>query len=122
MFRSVVVPIDLAQPSSWSDALPRGRELAGNGLVTVVAVIPDLGQAFESLEASASAERMVARSRKRLAEIVESAAKTPGSMRQELRTGSIAHEIIQAAKTAHADLIVLSSGRPEATEIGRAHV
>ncbi len=115
MFGSIVVPIDLTAPSSWRYALPKAIELAapGNGKVAVVAVLPELRLLFESVEATAELDRVAERARRQLAEIVAAADHGAADVQQELRSGSITHEIIGAAKARGADLIVMTSRRPE---------
>ncbi len=116
MFKSILVPIDVAHASSWEQALPLALELTGGrGIVSVVTVIPELASVFESLEASFHIEGLVVAARKRLQEIV--AATAPGAkLPQEVRSGSIPHEIMSAAKAQGADLIVMASRRPEMLE------
>lgn len=79
----------------------------------MVAVLPELRLLFESVEATAELDRVAERARRQLAEIVAAAGKGAADVQQGLRSGSITHEIIGAAKARGADLIVTTSRRPE---------
>jgi nucleotide-binding universal stress UspA family protein len=118
MFRSILLPIDIADRSSWEYALPQVIELAtaGSGTVTAVTVVRELKLMFEGVYFEAQLERIVAGARTKLAEIVSGygAAKLP--IRQDVRVGSIGPEILAAAREHRADLIVMASHRPEMSD------
>lgn len=115
MFKAILVPIDLAQESSWRSAIPEAMELAkaSNGRLTAMTVVRDAKSIFEGIVLPFQLERMVADARKDLARIVEKFRTSAMEIEQEVRFGSIAREILAAAKSRSCDLIVMASHRPE---------
>jgi nucleotide-binding universal stress UspA family protein len=114
MFKTILVPIDLAQPSSWRHALPQATELAtgSRGAVTVLTVVRDLKAILEGTYLPLQLERMIADARSALARVVLEHGPSDIPIGQEVRCGSIAHEIVTAAAEHRADLIVMASHRP----------
>lgn len=114
MFKSIVVPIDVAHRNSWESALPQAIELAAsNGVVTVITVVRDPKAAFEGAYFPLQAELMMSGARDKLVEIVSAYRESNVTMTEEVRFGSIGHEILGAARERRADLIVMASHRPE---------
>jgi len=115
MFRSVLVPVDVAQPSSWLHALPQAIELAaaGNGTLTVMTVVRDIKVIFEGAYLPFQIERLVSDARDRLAQIVSEHPSPAAPITQEVRCGSIGHEILAAATEHDCDLIVMASHSPK---------
>lgn len=115
MFASILVPIDVAHRSSWHHALPQALELAtlGRSPVTVMTVVRELSAMFEGVYLSVQLERMMSDARTRLAHIVAEHRANGVTIAQDVRFGSIGHEILAAAKDCRADLIVMASHRPE---------
>ena len=114
MFRSILVPIDLAQRSSWQHALPQAIELAktGRGAVTVMTVVREVKAIFEGVYLQFQLEQLLADARTKLAEIVSEHGPAAVPIDQVVRCGSIGSEILAAAKDQQADLIVMASHRP----------
>lgn len=114
MFKSILVPIDVAHSSSWRHALPEAIDLMAEegSVLTVVTVIREVTAIFEGVYLTFQLERMVQDARQKLAEIV-----FPYSgkitIHQHVRVGSIGSEILDVALDARADLIVMASHRPE---------
>lgn len=115
MFKSILVPIDLAQESSWRFAIPEAIELAkaGNGKLTAMTVVRDMKSIFEGVALPFQLERAVADARKELAVIAGNFRTDAMAIAQEVRFGSIGREILAAAKGHSCDLIVMASHRPE---------
>lgn len=114
MFRSILVPIDIAYRSSWEFALPQAIELAaGNGMVTAITVVRDFKAAFEGAHFPFQVDLMISGARDRLVEIVSAYRESDVAVAEEVRFGSIGHEILGAARERRADLIVMASHRPE---------
>jgi universal stress protein F len=114
MFKSILVPIDIAHRSSWESALPQAIELAtGNGVVSVITVVRDLKAAFEGTHFPFQVELMMSTARDKLVEIVSAYRETTVTISEEVRFGSIGHEILAVARERWADLIVMASHRPE---------
>lgn len=114
MFTSVLVPLDLAQPSSWERALPVAHDMAkaNKASLSVVTVLPETKLLFEFVQLPFQLEEAVTRARGRLTAII--GATLPGvNVHQDVRVGSVAHEILEAGRGIGADLIVMQSHRPE---------
>lgn len=115
MFKTILVPIDIAQRSSWEHAIPQAIELAAssNGNVTVTTVVRDLKAAFEGTRFPFQVEFMMSKAKDKLAQVVSGYRDHNVPLNEEIRFGSIGHEILEAAREQRADLIVMASHRPE---------
>jgi len=115
MFKTILVPIDIAQRSSWEHAIPQAIELAAasKGIVMVMTVVRDLKAAFEGVHFAFQAELMVSKARDKLAKIVSGYRDRNVVLNEEVRFGSIGREILETARQQKADLIVMASHRPE---------
>jgi len=115
MFNAILVPIDIAQRSSWEHAVPQAIELAAAGIgnVTVITVVRDLKAAFEGVAFPFQAELMMSSARDKLLEIVSAYRASSVAVNEEVRFGSIGREILSAARERRTDLIVMASHRPE---------
>ncbi len=115
MFKSILVPIDIAHRSSWQFALPQAIELgtAGKTKLTVVTVVRELKAMFEGVRFEFQLERMMSDARAKLAQIVAEFDANGIAADQNILFGSISAEICKAAKDVGADLIVMASHRPE---------
>ena len=122
MFRTILLPVDLSEESSWKKALPaavfclRGRSGEGGNL-HVLTVLPDFG---EGMVGAYFPPDFADRARADAAAAVEafSAANVPGDIARVamVRTGSIYREIIRYADEIRCDLIVMASHRPEISD------
>jgi nucleotide-binding universal stress UspA family protein len=116
MFRNILVPVDLSDKHSWRKALPTAIGLceafgARLNLITVVPEfgLPMVGQIFpEGYE-----EKLRQQAAKQLKAFV--AEQVPGavSTRRIVAQGKIYQEILKAAATIEADLIVMGAHHPE---------
>lgn len=117
MSSSILVPIDVAQPSSWEHAIPKALELAatagGARAITVMTVVRDLTMMFESAYFPFQVENMVEEARRKLQAIVSNYAASGVTVASEVRLGHIGAEILAVAKERAVDLIVMESHRPE---------
>ena len=115
MFKSILVPIDLAHQSSWQFAIPEAIELAkaGQCKLTVMTVVREPKVMFEGVYLSFQLDQMVAEARSNLDKIVRKFHTTEIQIEQDVRFGSIGHEILTAARDRDIDLIVMASHRPE---------
>ena len=115
MFKSILVPIDIAQRSSWEGALPQAIELAraSSGKVTVITVVRDIKAMLEGVQFAFQVEIMMSRARDKLAEIVSGHRAAEVVIEEEVRFGGISREILAVAKERRADLILMASHRPE---------
>ena len=116
MYRNVLVPIDLSDKHSWRKALPTAVALcqafqARLHLITVVPEfgLPMVGQYFpEGYE-----EKLRQQAARQLKALVAEQVPDEVPTRRIVAEGKIYREILNAAKTAQADLIVMGSHHPE---------
>jgi nucleotide-binding universal stress UspA family protein len=116
MFRNILVPVDLADKHSWRKALPTAVSLceafgAKLNLITVVPEfgLPMVGQFFpEGYE-----EKLRQHAAKQLKAFVAEQVPDAISTRRIIAEGKIYREILKAAATIEADLIVMGSHHPE---------
>lgn len=115
MFKLILVPVDIEQPSSWELALPQAIELAeaSKGSVIIMTVVKDLKAMFEGLHFPFQMELMISRARDKLVRIVSGYRSTNVPLTEEVRFGSIGHEILRTAHDCGTDLVVMASHRPE---------
>lgn len=118
MFHSILVPIDLAQTSSWQPVLPEAVALArqNGAALAVVAVVRDLTSFFECRYLAFQMDDAVSEARRALAAITRQFATPELPIRQVVRFGTIGGEILAEAEDGGADLIVMASHRPEMTD------
>lgn len=115
MFRSILVPLDLAHKSSWEFAIPQAKELAGRdgGSVTLMTVVRDTRPMFEGIYFPLQLEGMMAAAREKLASIAAEHGLERAGGEHEVRFGNIAGEILSLAREVDCELIVMESHRPE---------
>jgi nucleotide-binding universal stress UspA family protein len=119
MYRTILLPVDLSDEHSWSKALPTAVELArifgaGMHVMTVVPSfgLPMVGQFFpEGFEA-----KMRAEAAKHLEEFCAAHLPSDLAARRIVAEGKIYQEILRAAGSIKADLIVMGSHRPELSD------
>jgi nucleotide-binding universal stress UspA family protein len=114
MFKSIVVPIDIAQPSSWTLALPEAIELAraSGGSIAVITVVRDIRAVLEGMHFPFQVEIMMSKSAETLAQIVARYRDSGVVLEEEVRFGSIGQEILAAARERRAELILMASHQP----------
>jgi nucleotide-binding universal stress UspA family protein len=116
MFKTILLPIDLDQESSWLRALPVAEQLAKDygASLHVVAVIPTMGMSVVGSFFPADFEKKaLAAGQTKLNEIVNKAATDPANITCHIAHGTIYEEVIAAADKLNCDLIVMTSHRPE---------
>jgi len=116
MYKSILVPIDLGEESSWSKALPTAEKLAltFGAELHVVTVVPDFGK---SIVGSFFSKDYEAQALEKAGEMLKTFLEEHNPHNQTIK-GHIAHgtiyeEIAKTADKLNSDLIVLSSHRPE---------
>ncbi len=115
MFKTILMPVDLGEESSWEKALPAAllHAQSDGGSLTLVTVVPDFGESIVGTYFPAGfADTAIARAEADLEAF--RAAHVPDTVPSKVivRAGSIYHEIITVAEEIGADLIVLASHRP----------
>lgn len=127
MSLKILVPIDLADEHSWTQALPvaLAQAQAANGEVTVMTVVPDIMAGIDWRyairgETGGSEDfdmhKLVQDAEKRVEEIVRK--HLPKGMKVETlaRHGTIYDEILNVADEIGADQIIMTAQRPTLTE------
>ena len=116
MFQNVLVPVDLSDEHSWRKALPAAIALcrAFQARLHVVSVVPEFGLPMVSQYFPEGYEAKVREQAKKQLETL-AAAQVPKEVPTQLivAEGKIYREILNAAKTTQADLIVMGSHHPE---------
>jgi nucleotide-binding universal stress UspA family protein len=116
MFKEILIPIDLDEPSSWAKTLPAAVDLcrASGARLHVLSVIPELRRpgVIEFLPDDYE-RRVLGEASRRLHELIEGAVPRAVHARPIVATGTIYKVIIDTAEGIPADLIVMASHRPE---------
>ncbi|MBL8704990.1 MAG: universal stress protein [Rhodospirillales bacterium] len=115
MFKSILVPIDVAHRSSWQHALPQAIELARPSAaeVTVMTVVRDVQSILSGVRMGFQLDHLIADAEKALALIVADYQDQGVVLHRRVLAGSIGHEVLRVASEAGCDLIVMESHRPE---------
>jgi nucleotide-binding universal stress UspA family protein len=116
MYKDVLLAIDLDDPSSWAKALPVAVGLcqAFGARLHAFTAVPDMGMSVvaqyfpENYEAKA-----LEAAGKQLAMLLDDKVPDDVELRHTVGLGTVYQEILEAAREIDADLIVLSSHRPE---------
>jgi nucleotide-binding universal stress UspA family protein len=116
MFRNVLVPLDLSDKHSWRKALPAAIALceAFSARLHVITVVPEfglpmVGQYFpEGYE-----EKLRQQAARQLKDLVAEQVPDAVPTKRIIAEGKIYREILNAAKSIPADLVVMGSHHPE---------
>jgi nucleotide-binding universal stress UspA family protein len=115
MFKNIVVPIDLAEQSSWRTAFPVAIELVKTlgGKLHIATVVRDIDALWKTQYSLLAYETLIGEAERRLATCV--ADNIPKELEPSviIGYGSIYAEILRIAESVGADLIVMASHRPE---------
>ena len=115
MYKNILLPIDLNDESSWAKALPAAVAhcQSSGAALHLMTVVPDFGMAIvgsffpEGYEKNAIAEVT-----KQLHAFKEQHVPDRLKVQHIVGHGTVYEEILRAAKTTNADLIVMGSHRP----------
>ncbi len=116
MYKSIMLPIDLGEESSWKSALSVAAKIAEDYGATLhfVCVVPDFGMPLVGSFFPEDFERKaLAAAKQKLQEIVAENAPPGIKAVSHVAHGSIYKEIMRAADKLGCDLIILASHRPE---------
>ena len=119
MFKSILLPVDLGDKSSWEKAAPEAVALAKqNGAkIHVLTVIPDFGMAVVgSFFPSNYAEQALQSASEKLVALASEIIPDDLLAKTHTAYGSAYEEIISTAKEQGCDLIVMASHRPEMSD------
>ena len=116
MFKSILLPIDLASEAGWEKPLELAVQLArsGGGVLHVMSVLPDFGMSvvgsyfdkdFESAALTDMSEQLKSWVSRNVPEDLKAEA--------HLAHGSVYDEIVRLADKLECDAIVMAAHRPE---------
>jgi nucleotide-binding universal stress UspA family protein len=113
MYKTILVPIDLADTDLAKPAIKTAVKLAGtSGTVRLVTVMPSTPVMLaEYVPADFDAQQRVS-AEEALAIIARESGLEPGRISTVVRQGGIYHEVLDEAEQNHVDLIVMTSHRP----------
>jgi nucleotide-binding universal stress UspA family protein len=119
MFKSVLLPIDLARETTWKKPLGAAVELveAGGGTLHVMSVLPDFGMAivgsyFDKDFEGAAMQDMTGQLKSWVSRNVPEGVKA----KAHIAHGSVYDEIIRLANKLDCDAIVIAAHGPEMRE------
>lgn len=114
MFKTILVPVDLAEVDAAMPALEKAVALAGNGdsSVRLIYVRPVMPTATLDLMPPAFDAEQQADAEKRLAEVAATVALPPERVSAVVRFGPVYAEVLDEAEKTGADLVVIGSHRP----------
>lgn len=114
MYSSILVAVDLDEPSSWKKSVPAALALGRcfNAKMALVYVVPEATLVLQAQWSAPAVRHILDSARTRLAEwadeLVEDA-----RVEKYVASGSVYRGILEAAEHYGSDLIVLASHRPE---------
>lgn len=117
MYRNILVPVDLDQSASWSEAISTASSLAKcfGAKVTICSVVSDSKAIIKGEWLPISVEHLLFDARARLEGLV-AGVDHDLTCGVEVATGTIAAGILEIAERIAADLIVLVSHQPAARD------
>ena len=116
MYSNILLPIDLNQESSWTQALPIALAHCKSfgARLHVMTVIPDFGMPIVAgYFPEDFAKKALAEGKKHLDALVKEKVPPEISVDAIVRQGTVYEVILAVAKGIDADLIVMASHRPE---------
>ncbi len=114
MFKSILVPIDLAATDLVKPAIAAAATLAKtwNGTVRLLNVLPSTPAMLAEYVPADFDTQQRQTSEEALAIVARESGIEPSRISIAVRQGGIYHEILEEAAAIHADLIVMTSHRP----------
>jgi nucleotide-binding universal stress UspA family protein len=114
MYSSILVPIDLDEPSSWRKAIPTALAIGTcfSASVALVHVVSDVLLAAEAEWSGLALRRILDTACARLGLLADEL-KTDADIEVHVATGRVYRGVLDIAEQVHADLIVMASHRPE---------
>lgn len=115
MFSSILVPVDLAHESSWTQAIPHAQALARSNQASlmVMTVVRQVSLMFEARYLNFQIEEAMTEARNQLQKLVAGYADKEVSITTDVACGPIGPQIVARARHHAIDLIVMASHRPE---------
>jgi nucleotide-binding universal stress UspA family protein len=115
MFKTILLPVDLGEETSWTKALQAAVLHARNdgGSLHVLTVVPNFGEGIVGAYFPPDfAERALATAKSELEAFCAERVPADVAATAMVRSGRIYEEVIETAKEINADLIVMASHRP----------
>lgn len=119
MTKSILLPIDLDQHSSWEHALPIAIKMARDegSQLHVLSVIPDYGMSVVgSFFPPDHAKGALAEAKKLINKFVADNISDDLTVKTHVHFGSIYKEVLKAADEIDCSLIIMASHRPESKD------
>ena len=118
MSKTILVPIDVDQESSWQLALPAAGRLADqDSKIVLLAVLPDIKMTVVAQYIPVDFEaKLKASTREKLQDLSNEYFPDNGNVSQAVRQGGIYREILGMVDEIGAGLIVMASHRPELSD------
>ena len=114
MFKSILVPIDVVHKSSWQKAIPEAIAMTKTARgKLVVMVVRETTAMLGAVRTRLQLQGMLDEARGHLSAIVRKYSGDGLKIAEEVRFGSIGHEILATAKDRKVDLIIMASHRPK---------
>ncbi|MBO6900886.1 MAG: universal stress protein [Rhizobiaceae bacterium] len=115
MYKSILLPIDLSAPASWSQSLPAALQMMGKGgTLHVLTVIPDFGMSVVGSFFEKGFEKKALRQvGEKLTEWVRSNVDDGIDVHPHVTHGRVYEQIINAADKLEVDAIVIAAHTPE---------
>lgn len=115
MFEKILVAVDLDEPQSWGDSVPVAASIAKcfSGAITICFVVRDAEVIRQGNSWPSSYREKLFEAQARLEGL---AARLNVPVKTEIGSGSVAGGVMDVAERIGADLIILSSHQPQATD------
>lgn len=115
MFKTLLLPVDLSSPQSWTGALPAALRLSDpDSVLHVVTVVPDFGlSVVGSFFEDGFEKRVLHDVGEKLTAWVEENVPAEVNVQPHVMHGRVYDEIIRAADRLGVDAIVIGSHRPD---------
>lgn len=115
MFKRILVPVDLSEPDIAKPAIDKAVEIArlSQGSLRIVNVLPMTPVMLAEYVPPDFDAQQRKQAEDSLKELVETSGLEATRVSGTVRQGGIYHEVIEEAKAFEADLIVMTSHRPD---------
>lgn len=114
MYKTILVPVDLAEPQASEGALVTAARLAdvGDGTIRLIYVRPLMPVTYMEYVPASFEEDQQREAEEKLSDIAATVPLPKERVSAVVRLGSIYHEVLAEADEAGADLVVIGSHRP----------
>jgi nucleotide-binding universal stress UspA family protein len=118
MYKKILLPIDLQEPSSWQKALPAALEYceAFGAELHLLSIFPDLPTSMRAYLPEDTESRLAHETASGLDAFVSEHVPAGVSAFKHLDTGSVYHCVLETAERIGCDLIIMASHRPEMSD------